>query len=124
MAIKTLSYKTDADVVKTELPNRASRDEVILSSGSGIVETGTLLGKVGAEYVPYAPAGANGSQTPVAVILETADATDADQRVVALARTAEIVLQSIVWPAGTTAEQKSAALAALDARAIVARMGV
>ncbi len=31
MALTTLSYKTDADVVKTEGPNRISRDEGILA---------------------------------------------------------------------------------------------
>lgn len=34
MALTTLSYKTDADVVKTEGPNRISRDEGILASGT------------------------------------------------------------------------------------------
>lgn len=42
-----LQLKTATDVVKTEGPNRSSRDEGVLASGSGVVECGTVIGKIG-----------------------------------------------------------------------------
>ncbi|UMY16653.1 head decoration protein [Methylobacterium organophilum] len=126
MAPTTLSLKTDADVVKTEGRNRISRDEGVLASGSGILRPGRVLGRITAsnKLVPLAPAASDGSQTAGAVLLENVDATNADQRVVILSRHAEVVLQALEWPAGITATQQAAALAALEAKGIVARMGV
>jgi hypothetical protein len=227
MALTTLSYKTDTDVVKTEGPNRISRDEGILASGTSALVSipGLVVGKiaVGAatpvaksggntgnglltmdgttpvksgvkpgvyqvrftaaaanngtfrvtdpdgfvlgdvvmaggtgafdndvkfsiadgatdfivgdgfditvatgsgKYAPFSLTGNNGSEKPVAILLENANASVADQRVVLLARHAEVVLQSLVWPVGITTTQKAAALAALETKGIVARMGV
>src|SRR5690349_8840599 len=125
MAPTTLSYKTDSDVVKNEGRNRISRDEGILASGSGALRPGRVLGRLTAssKLVPLAPAASDGSQTAAAVLLENVDATAADQRVVILSRHAEVVLQALEWPAGITATQQAAALAALEAKGIVARMG-
>ncbi|UGB26361.1 head decoration protein [Methylorubrum sp. B1-46] len=126
MAPKTVSLKTDSDVVKNEGRNRISRDEGTLATGSGILRPGVVLGRITAssKLVPLAPAASDGSQTAAAVLLENVDATAADQRVVVLARHAEVVIQSLEWPAGITETQKSAALAALEAKGVVARMGV
>lgn len=127
MAITNLSYKTDSDVVKSEPATHAGRDDAILASGSGVNQPGTLLGVVTAsgKYAPWAPGAADGSQTAAAVLLQFVDATSADQTVVVLARgTAEIVSQAIVWPAGATPAQQSAALASLEAKLITARNGV
>jgi hypothetical protein len=140
MALSTLSYKTDADVVKTEGTNRISRDEGILASGTAanvsipgsdgatdfIVGDGfDITVAIGSgKYAPFNLTGNNGSEKPVAILLETVDASAADKRVVLLARHAEVVLQSLVWPAGINATQKAAALAALETKGIVARMGV
>ena len=126
MAPVTLSWKTDADVVKTEGRNRISRDEGVLATGSGILRPGVVLGRITAssKLVPLAPAASDGSQNAAAVLLENVDATSADQRVVILARHAEVVLQALEWPAGTNATQQAAALAALEAKGVVARMGV
>jgi len=126
MAPVTLSWKTDADVVKTEGRNRISRDEGVLATGSGILRPGVVLGRITAssKLVPLAPAASDGSQSAAAVLLENVDATSADQRVVILARHAEVVLQALEWPAGINATQQAAALAALEAKGVVARMGV
>lgn len=126
MAPVTLSWKTDADVVKTEGRNRISRDEGVLATGSGILRPGIVLGRITAssKLVPLAPAASDGSQNAAAVLLENVDATSADQRVVILARHAEVVLQALEWPAGINATQQAAALAALEAKGVVARMGV
>ncbi|UYW32507.1 head decoration protein [Methylorubrum extorquens] len=126
MAPINLSWKTDADVVKTEGRNRISRDEGVLATGSGILRPGVVLGRITAssKLVPLAPAASDGSQNAAAVLLENVDATSADQRVVVLARHAEVVLQALEWPAGINATQQAAALAALEAKGVVARMGV
>jgi hypothetical protein len=126
MAPTTLSWKTDADVVKTEGRNRISRDEGVLATGSGLLRPGVVLGRITAssKLVPLAPAASDGSQNAAAVLLENVDATSADQRVVILARHAEVVLQALEWPAGINATQQAAALAALEAKGVVARMGV
>jgi hypothetical protein len=65
MPVTNISFKTDADVVKTEARNRASRDEAILASGSGLVLVGTVLGTVSAsgKKKPLAPTATDGSQT-------------------------------------------------------------
>jgi hypothetical protein len=126
MAPTVLSYKTDSDVVKTEGRNRISRDEGDLASGNGVLAPGVVLGQITAsgKLTKLAPAAADGSQNAVAILLENVDATIADQRVVILARHAEVVSQSLIWPAGITATQQAAALAALEAKGIVARNGV
>lgn len=126
MALKTLSYKTDSDVVKNEGRGRISRDEGILATGSGVLRPGKVLGRITAskKLVPLAPAANDGSENADSVLLENVDATSADQRVVILARHAEVVLQALEWPAGINATQQAAALAALEAKGVVARMGV
>lgn len=126
MAPKTLSYKTDSDVVKNEGRNRISRDEGVLASGSGVLRPGRVLGKIttSGKLVPLAPAASDGSQNASCILLENVDATSADQRVVVLSRHAEVVIQSLEWPAGINATQQAAALAAFEAKGVVARMGV
>lgn len=122
-----INLKTETDVVKTEGPNRYSRDEVTIASGSGVVEVGAVLGKVTAsgEYRPVNPAASDGSQTAAAVLLQRADATSADsRRSVILARHAEVVAQALVYPAGMNAAQKATALDQLADAGIVARRGV
>ena len=126
MALKTLSYKTDSDVVKNEGRGRISRDEGTLATGSGILRPGKVLGRITAskKLVPLAPAASDGSEKADCVLLQNVDATAADQRVVVLARHAEVVLQALEWPAGINAVQQAAALAALEAKGVVARLGV
>lgn len=124
--METYAYKTASDVVKDEGENRYSRDDDVLASGSGKVLVGTVLGQVTAtgKFKPLAPAATDGTQTAAAVILQNADAPSADQIVVNLKRRAQVVLQALIWPAGVTATQQSAAIAALENRGIVARNGV
>ncbi|KQP99903.1 hypothetical protein ASF59_10940 [Methylobacterium sp. Leaf121] len=126
MAPKTVSLKTDSDVVKNEGRNRISRDEGTLATGSGTLRPGRVLGRITAskKLVPLAPAASDGSQNADSILLENVDATAADQRVVILARHAEVVIQSLEWPAGINATQQAAALAALEAKGVVARNGV
>lgn len=124
--MQTFSLRTETDIVKDEGENRYSRDDDILASGSGVVKIGTVLGKVTAsgKFMPLAPAAEDGTENAAAIILETADATSADQIVVTLKRRAQVVIQNLVWPDAITATQKADAIAALEALGIVARTGV
>lgn len=124
--MQTFSLRTETDIVKDEGANRFSRDEDILASGSGVVKIGTVLGKVTAsgKFKPHAPGASDGTQHAAAIILETTDATSADQIVVTLKRRAQVVTQNLVWPDAITANQKVTGIAALEALGIVARIGV
>ncbi|OJU85939.1 MAG: hypothetical protein BGO06_00660 [Shinella sp. 65-6] len=124
--METFILKTDADIVKDEGKNRFSRDTDTLAAGSGRVKIGTVLGKASAsgKFEPLAPGASDGTQIAAAVILQYADATDADQTVVNLKRRAQVVLQELVWPAGITDAQKKSALDQLAALGIITRMGV
>ena len=124
--MQTFSYKMESDVVRDEGKNRFSRDTDILSSGSGRVVTGTVLGKLtnGGKFKPLAPDATDGTQIAAAIILQHADATVGDQQVVNLKRRAQVVLQNLVWPGAITAAQKQTALDQLAALGIIARMGV
>ncbi len=124
--MQTFSYKTESDIVKDEGRNRFSRDTDILSSGSGKVVTGTVLGKLtnGGKFKPLAPDATDGTQIAAAIILQHADATAVDQEVVNLKRRAQVVLQNLVWPGAITAAQKQTALDQLAALGIIARIGV
>ncbi|NTG12332.1 head decoration protein [Agrobacterium rhizogenes] len=124
--MQTFSYKTESDIVKDEGRNRFSRDTDILSSGSGKVVTGTVLGKLtnGGKFKPLAPDATDGTQIAAAIILQHADATAVDQEVVNLKRRAQVVSQNLVWPGAITAAQKQTALDQLAALGIIARMGV
>ena len=127
MPLTAAVLKTDSDVVKTEGPNRYSRDEVTIASGAGLITPGHVLGKVTAtgKYVPVAPAASDGSQIAARVSLQYANATSADApRTVVLSRLAEVVGASLVWPVGITTNQKAAALSQLETAGIVARRGV
>ncbi|MBE7186300.1 MAG: head decoration protein [Methylobacterium mesophilicum] len=127
MAVTSIAYKTDTDVVKTEARNRASRDESILASGSGLVLCGTVLGTVtvSGKKKPLTVGASDGTQNATDIILQKADATSADVNVVTLSRgVAEVVSQALIWPVGITGTQKAAALAQLEAKLITARNGV
>ena len=122
-----INLKTETDVVKTEGPNRYSRVEAIIVSGSGVLQVGAVLGRVTAsgKYKPVTPAASDGSERAVAVLLQRADATSADfGHAVILARHAEVVAQALVYPAGVNATQQAAAIEHLKAAGIVARRAV
>lgn len=122
-----INLKTETDVVKTEGPNRYSRDEIVIASGSGVVEVGAVLGKVTAsgKYKPLAPGASDGTQVASRISLERVNATSADgPRSVALSRHAEVVQQALVWAGGVTDGQKATALSQLETVGIVARRGV
>ena len=118
--VEAISYKTATDVVFEEAKGRYSRDDVTLAPNAAVVECGTVLEVNGAgKYVPVATA-ANAA----GIILETVPISATDTRVVVLSRRSQIKQQALVWPAGYSEANKTAALAALAKLGIIARNGV
>ncbi|MGF7160133.1 hypothetical protein FHS85_001756 [Rhodoligotrophos appendicifer] len=127
MTITHRSYKVATDVVKMEAPNSYSRDSrSVLASGVAACEVGTVLGRVTAtrKYKPLDTAASDGTQTAAGILLEKTPALTADRTVVILRRHAQVVDQSLIWPAGISASNKTAALDVLDSRGITLETGV
>lgn len=110
--------------ILTEASGLRSRDAVKYASGSGVIEPGTVLGKVTAsgKFMPHAPAAADGTQTAVAICYARVDATAADADGVATTRDSEVIEAELVLNAATdTAPEKAAVYAALAANGIIVR---
>jgi len=112
------------DWLKHEEDNHYSRDKVTLISGQNLA-TGTVVGVITAsgKVTQLAPAAADGSQNAAGVLIFPVDATGADKPAVIVARHAICSDNGLVWPAGITAPQKTAALAQLKTLGILVRQG-
>ncbi|MBP1852126.1 head decoration protein [Rhizobium halophytocola] len=123
MTILTQDLKRTAHYIVSEASGYRSREQIVIASGSGKIDAGAVLGQVTAtaKYVPFNPAGGDGSETARAVLYEGCDATSADVRCTVTARDTEIQADVLGWVDGTTDIQKTAALASLAALGIVAR---
>ena len=73
------------------------------------------------KYVALDPAGTDGSETAVGVMYAAVDATAADKAGVIIARQAELDGTVLVWPAGITADEKTAATEQLAAQGLIIR---
>jgi hypothetical protein len=101
-----------------------TRETVTLASGAGKLAPGTVLGRIttGGKYTVLTPGASNGSQTAAGLLWGKADATDADAPGVVLVRGPALVNRhEIVWPAGATEAQITAATTALAALGILLR---
>lgn len=100
-----------------------SREQGVIASGSGVLKPGAVLGKLTAsgKYVPLNPAASTGAQTAVAILWEGCDATTADVRRTVTVRDCEVHADVLVFTAGTTDNQKTAALASLAAAGVIGR---
>ncbi len=123
MTVLTQNLRHTAHYIVSEAHGYRSRDTGVIASGSGVVQPGAVLGKVTAtgKYKPFAPAASDGTQTPAAILYEGCDATSLDVRRTLTVRDTEVQADVLVWAAGVTDLQKTAALAALAALGIVAR---
>jgi hypothetical protein len=110
------------DLVKYEEPSlRYSRDQVTVALGENL-SLGTVVGRVTAtgKIKALDPAGTDGTEDAVGILLGTIDATLADRPdALLLARHGVVATHAVVWPAGITLEQKAAAIAALETRGIL-----
>lgn len=101
-----------------------SRDNIVIESGSGVVEAGTLLGKVTTtgKYKPATATGTDGGQTAAAICFRTVDATSADVAVAAITRDAEVKGPALVYGSSLNDDtKKGAARAQLAAAGIITR---
>lgn len=107
-----------SDWLKREADRHFSREEGVIVSGAGVVETGTVLGQITAsgKYTPVTVAAADGSQNAAAILLFTVDATDADVTGVLIARDAIVAHQALLYGADVdSAAERLAIHAALGA---------
>lgn len=83
-----------------------SRQSVTIVSGSGIVQPGTVLGRITAsgKYKQYTVGASDGSQNAVAILGELVDATSADKTAGAIVRLAEVNTAALQWGATVTTQ--------------------
>jgi hypothetical protein len=91
-----------------------SREVLTIASGSGVLEAGTVLGKitVGGKYVPSPNAevvGKEGAETALAILGYGVDATDADVDVVCVTNDAEAKEPMLLFDASVNDSTKRAA---------------
>lgn len=116
-----------SDVIVREPEAEMSREEVTVLAGSGTpreLEAGTVLGRITAsgKVVLLAPAAEDGSQTAWGVLITNTTApVGADAKGVAIARLAKLRAEGLIWPDGISGGNKTAALAALEAKMIIVR---
>lgn len=100
-----------------------SREQVTVASGQNL-ELGAVVGRVTAtgKLKRFDPVATDGTEDVAGILLGAIDATliQRDDALL-LARHAIVASHAVVWPAGITAEQKAAAIAALEARGILIR---
>ena len=112
------------DLLKYEAPNLYSRDLGKVAAGQSLI-LGSVVGRETATNKLKAldPAATDGTELPAGVLIVDADATTADLDAVIVALHAIVARHALVWPAGLTPAQQSAAIAALEARGILVREG-
>lgn len=88
--------------IVSEANGSRSREEIVLADGAGVLEVGTVLGKVTAsgEYVALAPDAEDGSEVAAGILWDREDATDAAQDAVAHIRDCEVMGSELVYPDG------------------------
>jgi hypothetical protein len=122
--------KTLGDVIVRELSGDFTfQAETVLNPGgaAATLEVGLVLGRVTAsgKLVPHAPGAADGSQNAIAVLAERVTlAASGEARKLTISRMAILRDTQVVWAGGISGPQKTAAIAALDARHILIREDV
>lgn len=99
-----------------------SRDRGTLLAGT-VGVSGMVVGIVTAskKYTPLNTAGADGSQTAAAILYTSVDASAADKPAIFSTRETEVNDAELIWPAGISAPNKTAAIEALKAKGIIVR---
>jgi hypothetical protein len=112
------------DWLKFEEDNLYSRDQITVASGQNL-KTGTVVGKITAsgKVTQLAPSANDGSENAAGVLVADVDASAADAPGVIIARHAICSDKGLVWPAGITGAQKTAAIAQLKQLGILVREG-
>lgn len=126
MATNIIAPGTPGDWLKREEDSLYSREQVIILTGSGVLKSGQVLGKITAsgKYKPNTVAAADGSQTAAGILLYDVDATSADAKAVIIARDAIVVHQGLIHGSDVdTAPERAAVNAALGNLGILVREG-
>lgn len=100
-----------------------SRDAIVIASGQGILEAGSVLGQITAsgKFAAYDNSASDGTQVASGVLYEKTDATSADVDAVAITRLAEVKSSLLSFKSDQDATAKAAALADLKIANIIAR---
>ena len=107
--------------IADEVSVNLSRAIATIAAGSGVLVAGTVLGKIGAtaEFAPFDPTAADGSETAAAILYAGVDATDAAEDGAVISKTMTAVnAAELTWPEGLTDEALAAAIASLEERQI------
>lgn len=122
MTVATFNQPKDlGDLLLVQVSPGWSKDRVTLLGGSDYA-LGQVLAKVAHKYQALDPSGAGPAKKAVAVLAERVDASAGDAPAVVIARGAVVARAELVWPAGITEPQQTAALDELYAPGIVARV--
>ena len=113
------------DLLKYEVSNLYSRDQITVAKGQNIKLGGVVAKKTDDGFIRVlSPIGTDGTQTAIGVITNDINSKDSDMKGVIITRIAMLADHAVVWPANITEEQKAAAIQQLEARGIIIRKGV
>jgi Bacteriophage lambda head decoration protein D len=114
--------KTPGDWLFFEENGHYSREEVTLTGGK--FESGTVLGQITAnkKYTISDEAASDGTETAKRILLNTTDASTADQTAVVIARHAQVRRGGLSFHTSyDTQTKRDGAMAELDTEGIIAR---
>ncbi len=117
---------TLGDLLKYEEENLYSRNQVTVVSGQNL-KLGTVIGRVSATQKVKAldPSATDGSEVAAGVVLQSIDASAAEKtNGLIVSRQAIVADYALVWPVAITTEEKTAAIAQLEAIGVLVRQGV
>lgn len=117
---------TLGDLLKYEEENLYSRNQVTVVSGQNL-KLGTVIGRVSATQKVKAldPSATDGSEVAAGVVLQSIDASAAEKtNCLIVSRQAIVADHALVWPVAITTEEKTAAIAQLEAIGVLVRQGV
>lgn len=117
---------TLGDLLKYEEENLYSRNQVTVVSGQNL-KLGTVIGRVSVTQKVKAldPSATDGSEVAAGVVLQSIDASAAEKtNGLIVSRQAIVADHALVWPVAITTEEKTAAIAQLEAIGVLVRQGV
>lgn len=112
--------KTLDDLLLWESGELYCRNRVALAAGTAY-QIGHVVAVNGSKYQPFDPAGTGTVKKAAAVVLAYVDATAVDAQGPIVERAVVVATDQLIWPAGITDAQKTAAMADLAAAGIVCR---
>ncbi|MCK2095225.1 head decoration protein [Thauera aromatica] len=95
MATFTEARRTGSYIL-SEANGTRSREDLVIASGAGVLEPGTVLGKITAvganqgKYAPYDDTADDGTEAAAAILYQAVDATATDAKAVGHVRDCEV----------------------------------